>query len=128
MAGLYTMTRYLYISLACFAIAIIAFLHIGCAGVQKISVHPSCAPKAICCAQCWHEQTGEVVEIAVSHIKKGVDHAQAVAHHHGGVRYLVPVWDGQDWTCKIGERQFDVWPYRYVDLDVFIDEQQKARK
>ena len=107
-------------------IVVVIFLMGGCATTQTIpgiSIHPHCVPEAIYCA--W--DAGAM--IAVSHISKNVDHAQAVIVRGNERIYLTTAWDNtQGVVCIASKRHFTAEPYRFVTLPDFINEQIKYIK
>ena len=95
----------------------------SCAPVTT-QIQGYCVPESIYSAWTWEARTGNPARIAVSNITPGVDHAQAQG------------WDGQEWKplthhdgkVFVWRRHFDREPYRYVDLDAWVNEQRKFRR
>ena len=83
-----------------------------------------CVSESIFCAWTWRIKQGDEVRIAVSHIDKVTDHAQAEALLEGVWTPLTTVHDTSiglmvsRWT-----RHFTVEPYRYLKLDEWVAEQ-----
>lgn len=100
--------------------AILLFMVLpACALVQSFSSW--CVPESIYCA--WVAGKDYPVRIAVSNIRKGVDHAQAEALIENVWVPLTPKWSGSKIIVERHERHFDVEPYRYLSLQDWIDEQ-----
>ena len=84
----------------------------------------NCVSEAIINAEEWRTTTG-AVKIAVSNIREGVDHAQALGLDSDGYwKFLTR--HHSDGILRRWTRHFDVEPYRYVDVKKFIEEQEKV--
>jgi hypothetical protein len=90
-------------------------------------VQPNCVPLSIMNAWTWEQQRGEEVRIAVTHIKPGIDHAQAQAKIKGMWTFLTELWTGRHLEVVPAHNHFPVMPYRYMGLDEWIQEQRKFR-
>jgi hypothetical protein len=87
-----------------------------------------CVPQSIACAWSWRNGHHDEVRIAVQHIKPGKDHCQAQALTDEGWKPLVMFWTDKGPVTRIGHAHFAVDPYRYVDLEQWIDEQREFIK
>ena len=123
-------TSYLFISIACAVIGLYVFsLLWGCGMSYKQIVGADgvdgyCVPESIYSAWTWENKTKQPVRIAVSHISKGVDHAQAKGWTGSAWIYLTSL----NGVVRPWKRHFDAEPYRYVELDEWIQEQKQWRR
>lgn len=89
---------------------------------------PNCVDMSILCASAA-QRAGHRCLIAVSHLKDGVDHAQAVAEIDGEWVHLTPLWDQEKGlVVKTWPRHFDREHYRFVELEDWIKEQEPYRR
>ena len=90
---------------------------------KKIEAPIYCVPAAIAAAWAW--QVGQKTEsrMAVTNIRKGVDHVQAQGLVDGEWQYLVIVNTAGGLMARVGKPHFDIEPYRYVGLEEWVDDQ-----
>ena len=84
-----------------------------------------CVPQSISCAWAWAVNKKLPVRIAVSKISidPNEDHSQAETLYGNQWRPLIMDWTDKGPVVKIGNRHFDVEPYRYYTLTEWIDSQ-----
>jgi len=87
----------------------------------------NCVTNSIRDGWTYELKTGLQSRIAISHIEKGIDHAQAQGRlSNGSWAYLTS--HKSDGLLRLWEKHFLQEPYRYLTLDEFIIEQNKIRK
>jgi hypothetical protein len=87
----------------------------------------NCVANAI--RDCWTYElrTGNPCLIAVSNIKDGVDHAQALGMTDKA-EWIYLTTHNSDGQLREWEKHFQAEPYRYLTLNQFIEEQKTIRK
>lgn len=97
---------------------------------ERVSMLSSkCVPESIENAKNWTTQTGQPVKIAISNISPGKDHAQAVAFDSGK---MIPL-TAHNFDAVLNRMKPEPWdwhypdkkPYRFVEVDDFMKEQEK---
>ena len=118
------MKRYLYISIACFVVAIIAALFIGCSHV----VQPTCVSRSLFTAVGVALESKNPVRIVISHTSvKGIDHAQAQALVKGRLVWLTQYGD----RVELSDVNEEIWvdpsyrpftAYKYLTVSELVNE------
>ena len=86
----------------------------------------NCVSESIMNAEKWIELTGRPAKIAVSKIdkEKNIDHSQAMGQEEDGSwTYLTA--HHSDGLLRRWQKHYDKEPYRYLDVDEFVKEQEK---
>jgi hypothetical protein len=106
-------------------VALIALMFLCSCATSQTWQH-YCVANSIRDAWSYEMRTGNPARIAISKIKPGVDHAQAMGQMpDGSWKYLT--MHNNDGLLREWERQSHSEPYRYLTLDDFIQEQVKHR-
>lgn len=96
---------------------------LGCSS-EPFSTEGYCVPEAIYSAWVYEAKTGLPARIAVSHIKPGIDHAQAQGFN-GKEWFFLTTDHGPTREYKSHFPEFE--PYRYLALDAWVKEQTQYR-
>jgi hypothetical protein len=117
------MNQYLKHSIFWFVFAIsLAWGGLSWGGDPRI--RGNCVSESIINAEEWIRTTGREAQIIISNIEPGIDHAQAIGKDwHGGWVYLTR--HESDGMLRRWHRHFPAKPYRYVDVETFVREQEK---
>ena len=85
----------------------------------------NCVSESIINAEEWIKTTGRPAKIAVFKVdeKNNVDHAQALGLDSDG-DWVFLTRHHSDGILRRWDRHFDVEPYRYVEVEDFIKEQE----
>ena len=102
---------------------ILILLSLSCGPTNYVMIDGYCVPESIYSAWSWTARTKQPVRIAISHIKPGIDHAQAQGLTENGWQYLT----SQHGTVSLFHSHFGTEPFRYTTLDEFIREQREYR-
>jgi hypothetical protein len=95
--------------------------------MDELRSRNNCVSESILNAEKWVELTGRPARIAVSKIDvvKNKDHSQAQGQEaDGSWTYLTTHKD--DGVLRRWQAHFDVEPYRYLNLEDWIEEQEKV--
>ena len=85
----------------------------------------NCVSESIINAEEWQEKTGRPVKIAVFNVSKGLDHSQALGLDDDGYwKFLTR--HHSDGLLRKWTRHYDKEPYRYLELNDWISEQEKV--
>ena len=85
----------------------------------------NCVSESIINAEEWIATTGRPAKIAVFNVSKGRDHSQALGLDSDGYwKFLTR--HHSDGVLRRWQRHFDSEPYRYLELNDWIKEQEQV--
>lgn len=85
----------------------------------------NCVSNSIVNAEEWIAKTGRPVKIAVFNVSPGIDHSQALGLDEDGYwKFLTR--HHSDGVLRKWQRHFDIEPYRYLELNDWIKEQEQV--
>jgi len=115
-------SRWLLSAIVCWSISLTLWVNYSWGGLMDVRSRNNCVSESIINAEEWQSRYGHAV-IAISNIRQGVDHAQALGRDSiGDYKWLTR--HHSDGILRRWDRHFDVEPYRYVEIEDFIKEQE----